>query len=579
MNTFATSKRTSRRAGLSTRLSLLGIATLGLTVAAGIWVVTSQGEAEPINSTSGDPADSDPTTQPFASWPTDRKPALALVLSGQTYGYVQPCGCSRPQMGGLERRYNLVRDLRGRGWPVLALDLGDVATKDHPDRPSPQSQQLKKYALTMQAMKLMNYAAVGVGKQEFRLPLLDGLASYTLQDGNEKPRVLGGNIAERNNLFPGADGNPMVGDVEVIAREGQPAVGVVGLVGPSVFSEIQEKINPDIQFLDNGTVLKAALARMKADPVTPQLKVLLYQGGVEEARKAAAAFPELDVILCDSPESEPPGVPTMVKTDNGEVMIIRVGQKGRYVGVVGAYEKPGGGFDLRYELVSLGEDFETPGEVVHEQPVLKLLQDYAKEVRDAGLLKEFPKRKHDTQVKFPKAEYVGSQKCMACHIQESLLWKNSPHSHAYDALVKIADKPTLRQFDGECIVCHTVGFKFETGYVDAETTPHLKDVGCESCHGPASLHVGNPMNKDYLMAMSPWKVNAEDRLPTVEKMQSGAPLTPQEQRTLNLVDATCQSCHDIDNDPHFRLEDEKYWPKIVHTGFRPKLPGQPGNPK
>src|SRR5262245_48853676 len=44
----------------------------------------------------------------FSDWPKDRKPDLVILLSGQTHGYLQPCGCSRPQLGGLERRYNLI---------------------------------------------------------------------------------------------------------------------------------------------------------------------------------------------------------------------------------------------------------------------------------------------------------------------------------------------------------------------------------------------------------------------------------------------------------------------------------------
>src|SRR5262245_47752847 len=63
---------------------------------------------------------------PFAAWPKDAKPDAVLIISGQTYGYLQPCGCSRPQLGGLERRANLVKSIRDRGWPVAGFDLGDV---------------------------------------------------------------------------------------------------------------------------------------------------------------------------------------------------------------------------------------------------------------------------------------------------------------------------------------------------------------------------------------------------------------------------------------------------------------------
>ena len=83
--------------------------------------------------------------------------------------------------------------------------------------------------------------------------------------------------------------------------------------------------------------------------------------------------------------------------------------------------------------------------------------------------------------------------------------KKTRHAHAYDTLVKARD-PKLRQFDGECIACHTVGFKHHTGYQDPPpgATPKqvekhnlkLLDVGCESCHGPGSAHANNPNNKD-----------------------------------------------------------------------------------
>src|SRR5262245_10772111 len=37
----------------------------------------------------------------FVGW---TKPDFALILTGQTFGYLQPCGCSFPQYGGLARR-------------------------------------------------------------------------------------------------------------------------------------------------------------------------------------------------------------------------------------------------------------------------------------------------------------------------------------------------------------------------------------------------------------------------------------------------------------------------------------------
>src|SRR5262249_45536092 len=61
----------------------------------------------------GQPAEASDNHRPaaiplFQGWP---RPELVLVLSGEEHGYLLPCGCSRPQVGGLERRYNFVEQL------------------------------------------------------------------------------------------------------------------------------------------------------------------------------------------------------------------------------------------------------------------------------------------------------------------------------------------------------------------------------------------------------------------------------------------------------------------------------------
>ena len=43
--------------------------------------------------------------------------------------------------------------------------------------------------------------------------------------------------------------------------------------------------------------------------------------------------------------------------------------------------------------------------------------------------------------------------------------------------------------DPKCIGCHTVGFGSGSGYRRESQGKQFTDVGCESCHGPGSLHV------------------------------------------------------------------------------------------
>src|SRR5262249_36805104 len=59
----------------------------------------------------------------FDKWPQDRKPDLVLVVTGQMYGYLQKCGCSSPQKGGLERRYKFIESLKAPGWEGVGPDV------------------------------------------------------------------------------------------------------------------------------------------------------------------------------------------------------------------------------------------------------------------------------------------------------------------------------------------------------------------------------------------------------------------------------------------------------------------------
>lgn len=486
---------------------------------------------------------------PFDRWPK-KKPDLAIIVTGQQHSYLKFCGCSVPQLGGFERRSNFINQLKQMGWPVIALDLGDIVYR----KPGAvQAQTLLKYKTAMQALQMLGYSAMGLGENEFNLPLLDGLTQFTLQHPEAKPRILAANLKDRDLNFPSGDGRgSMIGDVVIIAEEGnRPKVGVLALVGPTV----QEKIaDPMHKFAENNkTVINSALtAFTKADVA---LRVLLYQGEPQEAEALAKAIPDFHLIVCKCPTEEPPMLPVIIE----KTMIVMIGHKGRHVGIVGVFRNPENPkrFELHWEKVALTDTYETPDAMVATHPMVKLMEEYSQQVKDQNLLLQYPKVPHPVKVKYPnkKVEFVGSQKCQQCHQEDYEIWKKSGHAHAYDALVNIAKKPSLRQFDGECIVCHTVGFGYASGYKSEQLTPHLKDVGCENCHGPGSLHVAEPNNRLFHGDLSPWKTKPDDLLMKVDGKYDEAVL-------LKVDQGVCFKCHDTDNDPAFRFEN--FWPKIAH---------------
>jgi len=108
--------------------------------------------------------------------------SLSFVLSGEQQGYLQPCGCSRPQLGGLVRRYNFMESLRTKGWPVVAVDLGDIAAgPDESQSPAENHPLLYvKYRYSMKALNLLGYSAIGVGEAELSMPLEKAIGEFRL---------------------------------------------------------------------------------------------------------------------------------------------------------------------------------------------------------------------------------------------------------------------------------------------------------------------------------------------------------------------------------------------------------------
>src|SRR5215211_5745356 len=82
----------------------------------------------------------------FAGWP---KPAVALLITGQQLGYIEPCGCTglENQKGGLARRHTFIKQLvEDRGWPVVPLDVGSQVKRFG-------KQQEVKFAFTVQGLR------------------------------------------------------------------------------------------------------------------------------------------------------------------------------------------------------------------------------------------------------------------------------------------------------------------------------------------------------------------------------------------------------------------------------------------
>ena len=92
--------------------------------------------------------------------------------------------------------------------------------------------------------------------------------------------------------------------------------------------------------------------------------------------------------------------------------------------------------------------------------------------------------------------YLGSNACKECHEEQYKSFKSyAKKAHAYWSVQKMLHAVTEAELK-RCYECHTTGYGKPGGFVSQEKTPELAEVGCESCHGPGSVHAQSQARKD-----------------------------------------------------------------------------------
>ena len=119
------------------------------------------------------------------------------------------------------------------------------------------------------------------------------------------------------------------------------------------------------------------------------------------------------------------------------------------------------------------------------------------------------KKKVPAESEARRADYVGSARCRSCHLGEHQSWSTTRHGMAFanlasadsGAIAAMASKLKVKlttppEKTDACVVCHVTGLGLAGGYPGVDSTAHasLSAVGCESCHGPGSLHVSAPFS-------------------------------------------------------------------------------------
>jgi len=449
----------------------------------------------------------------FPGWPT---PAAAILISGEQLGYLEPCGCTQGQLGGLLRRYDLVDTLTAKEkWPLVRVDLGSLIKDPAAARGGPDQTKIK-LNVALKALAEMKYNALALSPEDLKVGVDEAVGQFLNLPGDTL-KVVAANVTAaglESKIVP-----------SVRAKAGPVAVGVTAVVDPERLKALKD---PALDLLTVKPVdesLPAVLADLEKDT---QTQVLLVQASPETAKALAAKYPGFDVVVATATSPDPPKDAEAL--NGGKTLLVTVGQKGKYVGVVGIFDDPKSPY--RYQRVMLGTQYNGPA-----KPMKTVIEDeYRQTLKDQGIVENFPR--HDFIDGVRGATFVGAETCKSCHPNTFARWAGSKHAHAFESLEKDPKPNTI--FDAECVTCHTTGFEYTSGWKSPTATAFLKGNQCENCHGPASKHVEQPDNGEFRAALH---------------------LTA-EQADKNRL---CLRCHDEDNSPHFDFA--KYYGQIVHKGL------------
>ena len=355
-----------------------------------------------------------------------------VILTGDSMGYLAPCGCSSPMMGGILREGSVIRSLSIPGHTTLLANGGLVESAGRQD-------ELKAETLA-ESLADLGVAAINIGVADARLG--PGSMLQLSQLSGEKLISLS------------------------IDHPHDQALGATVVSGPFLVGGVVDPASLAAAFLGDARVpLDAAVKELVDAAAEARLRpILMLQGSRETAVRLAKSFPALALIEYSSTGQPPSSMETI-----GTSVLATVGDHGKYLVKL---EYRDGHFS-GYKNIPLGPEY-------RDDPVIsRFYKTYLGRVKSEKLLDKVPRGK--------TAAYSGSWACMPCHGQDAHVWKASAHRFAMLTLAKMG-----HDFDPDCVSCHVTGLASVTGFRSESATPQLSGVGCESCHGPGLAHARAP---------------------------------------------------------------------------------------
>jgi hypothetical protein len=444
------------------------------------------------------------------------KPAFTLFALAEVRGQIGPCGCTSDPLGDISRTAKLVDEARTKG-PVLVVDAGSLLYSQSPVPPHLAAQEeLKADLLAKIYTRDLKVAALGLGPAD----LAKGPSSVRL------PRTVVDLADQGLPLAP-------------------PKVEQVGEAKVGVFGVIADDTVPGVKVADPVGAGKKAVAQLRSSGA--QIVVALVQASTKkDAVTLVRDIGGIDVAVAGLGQNAPEPEHVEIEASKvGDGWLVIPANRGQVVSRVDVYLRGAGPLadavgsgaasakaaqidkqiaTLDAELARFAKDptadpkFVAQKKSEREQlgadkarlaahPLVppargsfftldqvRINKTLACSVAVQDAVKGYDAAAGEANVKAaagkpvpqpPKgqATYVGMETCGDCHSDAVDFWSKTVH---HDAWKTLTDRG--QQYDFECIGCHVTGWD-KPGGSNLANNDKLRDVQCETCHGPASIHV------------------------------------------------------------------------------------------
>jgi len=455
-------------------------------------------------------------------------PTARLFLVSDLAGALEPCGCVKDQLGGMDNFGALVQNEKPVAKGTVILTSGPLFFMDMDLPADRRSQEITKAETIAGSLRTLNLAAFAPARNEWaadheilqKLREESGAAmlaanvtptpgTWIVKDiGGFKLGVIGVAAPDKakvplDGVTSQAPADAVRAGVDALKKDGAMAIVVLAAVGRGEAKRIAD-VNPDLLAILVGSSGKSGDGNTRAPGAERVGDVLIVE--------TANHLQTVGVLDLHVRDGGPPGLIKFAdatgieRTRKREELNERIGElrvriatwetdntidkrdvDARRADLVkleaerDALDKappPAAGSFFRYAMRDVRDYLGT------HQAVRAQMTAYYKHVNESNRA-EFADRR-PVRPATGEPGYVGVDACTKCHEDSRQVWNETSHARAYATL-----SSAYKEFNLDCVSCHVTGYDRPGG----STVTHvdgLKNVQCEACHGPGQNHAQKP---------------------------------------------------------------------------------------